>query len=52
VRNVARYLHHGTVRVGGPDDDIRANVRKGLDITKVMNYKPEKPMPPPSATGR
>jgi hypothetical protein len=52
VMNVARYFHHETVRVGGQDDDIRANVRKGLDITKATNYKPEKPMPPPSTTGR
>ena len=52
VKNVARYFHHETVRVGGQDDDIRANVRKGLDITKATNYKPEKQMPPPSITGR
>ncbi|RYN85705.1 hypothetical protein AA0119_g13200 [Alternaria tenuissima] len=52
VKNVARYFHHETVRVGGQDDDIRANVRKGLDITKATNYKPEKSMPPPSTTGR
>ncbi|EDU46210.1 conserved hypothetical protein [Pyrenophora tritici-repentis Pt-1C-BFP] len=52
VRNVARYFHHETVRVGGQDDDIRSNVRKGLDITKATNYKPEKPMSPPSTTGR
>ncbi|PZD23186.1 HTH-Tnp-Tc3-2 domain containing protein, partial [Pyrenophora tritici-repentis] len=52
VRNVARYFHHETVRVGGQDDDIRLNVRKGLDITKATNYKPGKPMPPPSTTGR
>ncbi|KAF2022813.1 hypothetical protein EK21DRAFT_105609 [Setomelanomma holmii] len=52
VKNVARYFHHETVRVGGQDDDIRANVRKGLDITKATNYKPEKQMPPPSTTGR
>ncbi|KAF1936442.1 hypothetical protein EJ02DRAFT_506533 [Clathrospora elynae] len=38
VRNVARYFHHETICVGGQDDDIRAN--------------PEKPMPPPSTTGR
>jgi hypothetical protein len=48
VKNVARYFHHETVRVGGQDDDIRANIRKGLNITKATNYKPEKPMPPPS----
>ncbi|CAG5181461.1 uncharacterized protein ALTATR162_LOCUS9774 [Alternaria atra] len=52
VMNVARYFHHETVRVGGQDDDIRANVRKGLDVTKATNYKPEKAMLPPSTTGR
>ena len=52
VKNVARYFHHETVRIGGQDDDICANVRKGLDITKATNYKPEKQMPPPSTTGR
>jgi hypothetical protein len=52
VMNVARYLHHETVSVGNRDDDIRANVRKGLDITKATNYKPEKSMPPPSTTGQ
>ncbi|KAI1508044.1 hypothetical protein KJE20_03562 [Pyrenophora tritici-repentis] len=52
VMNVARYFHHETVSVGSRDDDIRANVRKGLDITKATNYKPEKPMPPPSTTRR
>lgn len=30
----ARYYHHETVWVGGHDDDIRENVRKGLDIQK------------------
>ncbi|KAF1358632.1 hypothetical protein EJ07DRAFT_122543 [Lizonia empirigonia] len=52
VVNVARYFHHETVRVGGQDDDIRTNVRKGLDITKATNYKPEKLMPPPSTAHR
>jgi hypothetical protein len=52
VMNVARYFHHETVSVGSRDDDIRANVRKGLDITKATNYKPEKVMPPPSTTGQ
>jgi len=52
VVNVARYFHHQTVRVGGEDDEICTNVRKGLDITKATNYKPEKPMPPPSTSGR
>jgi hypothetical protein len=52
VTNVARHFHHETVRVGGQDDDIRANVRKGLDVTKATNYKSEKAMLPPSTTGR
>jgi hypothetical protein len=39
VVNVARYYYHETVRVGGKEDDIRSNVRKGLDITKAANYK-------------
>ncbi|UPX14635.1 uncharacterized protein EKO05_0005112 [Ascochyta rabiei] len=52
VVNVARYFHHETVRVGGQDDNIRTNVRRGLDITKAENYTIKKPMPPPSTTGR
>jgi hypothetical protein len=50
VKNVARYFHHETVHVGGQNNDIRANIRKGLDITKATNYKPEKLMPPLSTT--
>ncbi|KAI0520951.1 hypothetical protein F5B22DRAFT_653373 [Xylaria bambusicola] len=38
VINVARYYHHETVRIGDKDDNIQANVRKGLDITKASNY--------------
>lgn len=38
VVNVARYYHHETLRVGGEDDDVCNNVRKGLDITKATNY--------------
>ncbi|KAF1980438.1 hypothetical protein BU23DRAFT_444835 [Bimuria novae-zelandiae CBS 107.79] len=52
VVNVARYYHHETVCVGGQDDDIRGNVRRGLDITKAKNYRPESSMPPPSTAGR
>ena len=52
VVNVARYFHHETVRVGGQDDDIRTNVRRGLDITKAENYASRKQMPPPSTSGR
>ncbi|KAF7877724.1 hypothetical protein EAF04_001395 [Stromatinia cepivora] len=41
VINVARYYHHETVQVLGTDDDVRSNVRKGLDITKAKNYQSE-----------
>jgi hypothetical protein len=37
VVNVARYYHHETVHVGGSEDDVNGNVRKGLDIMKVSN---------------
>jgi hypothetical protein len=40
VANVARYYHHETVQVGGMDDDIQNNIRKGLDITRATNYRP------------
>lgn len=50
VVNVARYYHHETVRVGGKDDDIRGNIREGLDITKAANYRRESSMLPPSTT--
>ncbi|KAK4085529.1 uncharacterized protein Triagg1_519 [Trichoderma aggressivum f. europaeum] len=33
VTNMAKYYHHEVVQVGGIDDDIRSNVRKGLDWT-------------------
>lgn len=51
VVNMARYYYHETVRVGGRDDDIRENVRKGLDTTRATNYKPEGSMMPPSTAG-
>ncbi|KAI9765136.1 MAG: hypothetical protein M1839_005614, partial [Geoglossum umbratile] len=35
VVNVARYYHHETVRVGGKEDDINDNIRKGLGIMKA-----------------
>ncbi len=50
VVNVARYYHHETVCVRGKDDDIRSNIRQGLDITKATNYKGEIPMLPPSTS--
>jgi hypothetical protein len=40
VVNVARYYYHETVQVGGNVDDIRGNVRKGLDMTQATNYRP------------
>jgi len=40
VVNMARYYHHETVSVGGKDDTIVDNVRKGLDIGGAENaYK-------------
>jgi hypothetical protein len=48
VINVARYYYHETVRVGGEDDDVCNNVRKGLDVTKATNFNPKGPMKPPS----
>ncbi|KAL5411209.1 hypothetical protein PMIN04_010331 [Paraphaeosphaeria minitans] len=51
VVNVARYYYHETVHVGGQEDDIRENVRRGLDVTKATNYRPESSMPPPSSNG-
>jgi hypothetical protein len=41
VVNVARYYHHEIVHVGGKEDDIQHNVRKGLDITEATNFKAE-----------
>ncbi|KAF7856270.1 hypothetical protein EAF04_009798 [Stromatinia cepivora] len=53
VVNVARYYYHETVRVLGMDDDVRNNVRKGLDIMKAENYRPGRSMisPRTSTTG-
>jgi hypothetical protein len=50
VFNVARYYHHETVRVGGAYDDIRNNIRKGLDFTKATNYA-KKPIMSSSTSG-
>lgn len=54
---MARYCHHETVHVGGSEDDINRNVRKGLDIMKASNAfqiasasKPEGKMFPPSTS--
>ncbi|KAK3384287.1 hypothetical protein B0T24DRAFT_516412, partial [Lasiosphaeria ovina] len=48
VINVARYYYHETIQVHSTDDDIRSNVRGGLDVTTATNYRPERSMPPPS----
>lgn len=37
VKNVARYHHHETVRIGGQVDDIRSNVRRGLSDVAGRN---------------
>ncbi|KAH7112359.1 hypothetical protein EDB81DRAFT_893997 [Dactylonectria macrodidyma] len=50
VVNVAQYYHHETVRIHETDDDIRSNVRGGLDVTRAANHRPERSMPPSSIT--
>ncbi|KAK4137726.1 hypothetical protein BT67DRAFT_119307 [Trichocladium antarcticum] len=40
VVNVARYYHHETVFVRGEIDEIRNNVRWGLNIKEATNYRP------------
>ncbi|KAK3332195.1 hypothetical protein B0T19DRAFT_439053 [Cercophora scortea] len=43
VINMARHYHHETVQIHGANDDVRNNVRRGLDITRATNYRPERP---------
>ncbi|KAI1144702.1 hypothetical protein F4825DRAFT_477323 [Nemania diffusa] len=50
VVNVGRYYHHYTVQVRGTDDDVRSNVRKGLDITMADNYRPQRATIPRAGT--
>lgn len=40
MTNVARYYYHETVHIDGKEDDIRHNVRKGLDVT-AKDRQPE-----------
>ncbi|KAL2015346.1 hypothetical protein VTK56DRAFT_5778 [Thermocarpiscus australiensis] len=40
VVDVARYYHHETVFVRGEIDEIRSNVRWGLNIMEATNYRP------------
>ncbi|KAK1146148.1 hypothetical protein N8T08_003238 [Aspergillus melleus] len=39
VVNIARYYYHETVQVRGADDDIRNNIRKGLQVVHATNYR-------------
>ena len=39
VVNMARYYYYKTVYIGGKEDNIYNNVRKGLDIIRATNYK-------------
>jgi hypothetical protein len=41
VVNVARYYYYKTVYIGGKEDNVYNNVRKGLDIIRATNYKLE-----------
>lgn len=50
VVNVARYYHHETVRVGGDDDDVCKNIRKGL-MVRSNNYKPRGSITSPNVSG-
>lgn len=50
VVNVARYYYHETVQVNGKVDDVRDNVRRGLDITQATNYQPTRPEIPSTAS--
>ncbi|EGO61465.1 hypothetical protein NEUTE1DRAFT_128057 [Neurospora tetrasperma FGSC 2508] len=45
VVNVARYYHYETVQVRGTDDDVRSNVRGGMDVSTAKNYRPEHSTP-------
>ena len=40
VVNMARYYYYKTIYIGGQDNNI-FNIRKGLNITKATNYRPE-----------
>lgn len=49
VVNVGRYYYHHTISVQG-HDDIRNGVRKGLDVTRASNYRPERLIASPSTS--
>ncbi|EXK25606.1 hypothetical protein FOMG_17735 [Fusarium oxysporum f. sp. melonis 26406] len=48
----ARYYHHETVQIDGADDDVRDNVRRGLDIMQAANYRRSHVVPGTSRQGR
>lgn len=49
VDNLARYYHHETVRVGDAMDDVRGNVRRGLDDAEGRNLLRQPRSTAPSA---
>ncbi|WVO13619.1 hypothetical protein L204_101240 [Cryptococcus depauperatus] len=54
VIHVARHYYHTTVRVGDKDDDVLANIRRGIDLSKAEDYplgRSKKATATPSATG-
>ncbi|KAF2174644.1 hypothetical protein K469DRAFT_648111 [Zopfia rhizophila CBS 207.26] len=50
VKNVARYYHHETVHTGDKVDDVRHNVRKGLNDTGGRNPFQRRPTLPEDVT--
>lgn len=50
VINVAKYYYHEAVQVNSKVDDIRHNIRKGLDVTKAATYRPLRSDTLPSAS--
>ncbi|GAW24971.1 hypothetical protein ANO14919_145680 [Xylariales sp. No.14919] len=46
--NVARYYHHETVYVRGEVDDVRGNVRGGLNVMEAEKYRSGQSMASPS----
>ena len=37
--NIAKYYHYKIVYMGSKENNICNNVRKGLNITRAINYK-------------
>jgi Fungal protein kinase len=53
VENVARYYHHETVYVGGAVDDVRNNIRKGLQDAHGRNpFQQRRPIQSESITSQ